>query len=354
MSDNYYSILGITDDERKLTGEEFAKILKKKYYKLSKEYHPDTQTGKTDEEKEKAGEMFAKISEAYETLSDPEKRCVYDNPDFYTEFGGLGDMMGAMREMYNHYHNERQRGANIRINLETTLNDAYTGVRKTIKYYYNGVCKKCGCTGIDQSAEAETCHACSGTGRVSTSRPGMNFIATCPNCGGAGKLYRPCQECNGDGMVKKEETVEINIPQGCAHGYAMAVRNKGCESQNGGERGDLLVVVVVAKDTVCSDGSVVSRVADDSLDLSTKINVTLVELLCGCSKKVELPDGKTIEFKIKECTNPASVLRANGKGLRAPNGITGNLLVGLTVEMPKSIGEDTRKKIAELKQELYG
>lgn len=334
---NYYDILGITDKEKALKGEEFKKAVKKRYYKLSKEYHPDMQNDKSETEKNEAAEKFKDINEAYDVLSDDEKREHYDNP-----------MAPPSIEDFWFRREGPQKGRNIRINVEVSMVDCIYGATKRISYTKPTKCKRCNGSGIDLTKKAEVCPSCNGTGGQKFRQGFSQMFISCNHCGGSGRIHKPCPECGGQGFVPKKEEVTLDIPKGVDEGDSAEFVGMGHESHNGGPNGDLYIVYVIENASV-KDGRVFERCGKD---LSTPLTVDYLDLLTGCKKEITLIDGKKIEISVKECCKPGSSLRISGKGLPRRDGSDGDLYCVVNVEMPKSISEGAAETIGKLKEQF--
>ena len=212
---DYYKILGITDAEKKLQGNDFVDVVKTKYRKLALKLHPDKQQGKSDKERSEAEEKFKEVSEAYDVLSDQQKRQEYDNPmSGFGGFGGFGgfDPFDMMSEFgFGSRNRGPIKGQNMRIKINVSLLELYNGVTRKIKYNRNGICKKCGGSGKTSNTRVEKCPHCNGTGQFVTRNGFVQTITTCPNCGGKGTwLVNPCTECHGNGLSVEEVELEIN------------------------------------------------------------------------------------------------------------------------------------------------
>lgn len=335
---DYYGILGITGDERKLPPEEFKKVLKKKYYTLSKEYHPDTQNGKSKEEQEKASEKFKDVNEAYETLSDDKKRNEYDNPPM-----SIYDMFMGRRGPI--------KGQSLKLRIQLSMLECQEGCHKTVLYGRSVKCGTCGGDGIDRTKEVNKCPKCNGSGMFTSRQGNMIYQSTCGMCGGRGISYTECPSCNGNGMMNVKESVTFDVPRGVEDGDYEVRSGEGCESIEGGDNGDLYLIYTVNDMEVAGNGKILKR---DGKDIHTDVDVNYTELLGGCKKVVETVGGKKLEIDIKECSNPYGKVRIVGKGLPRRDGTNGNLYCSLKVVMPERLNDKARKKLEELSDELYG
>ena len=241
MKIDYYSLLGITDEERKLPKDEFLKVLKKKYRELCIKYHPDKNPGDKSAE-----EKFKDAAEAYEVLGDEKKRAEYDNPasnfDFRAsggpDFGGMG-----MEDILRHFNmggmgfdfdfgrpKERNtKGTSIRIPMKLTLEEMYSGVTKKVKYKRFEPCDHCGGSGMTSESKKKVCRSCGGSGTVFGGNSFMAMTQTCPTCGGQGYIIeKPCSHCHGHGIVQKvTDETEIKLNKGLLDGMNVILGGKG-------------------------------------------------------------------------------------------------------------------------------
>ncbi|MBR6516941.1 MAG: DnaJ domain-containing protein [Bacilli bacterium] len=354
---DYYKILGITDEEKNLKGDDFEKIIKSKFRKLSLKYHPDKNQGKTDEEKKVAEEQFKEISEAYSVLSDPKKREEYDNPMSNFQFGGFGG--SGFEDLFNHFNpfgsrmdfgggraNRVVKGSSIRIFVDLTLEEMYNGIKKTIKYKRNDSCSHCKGTGRTASSKEEMCSQCGGTGQLFTQRGGWQQIVTCPHCKGKGKvLINPCTHCGGNGLEVKEHQVELNIPKGVFGGLQFSVNHEGCAPEGGnGVYGDLIVVIREIQH---------EKFTREQLDLYVNLEVPIIDAILGCTKSIETIDGKTLSTKIPQGVEDGTKIRFVGKGMPNydNNRQVGNMYAIIKLKLPKSLNDTETKLLNELKEQ---
>jgi molecular chaperone DnaJ len=338
MSKNYYDILGIKKDANE--GE-----IKKAYRKLSKKYHPDVNPD--------GEEKFKDIAEAYDILSDKEKKNNYDrfgtadprgqsNPfegqsmqDIMRDFGfgGGANPFGRAQE---------RRGHDLVMNLKISLEDVYNGVTKKFKYRRNAPCMTCN---SDGGTDKTKCTRCDGNGYVmhqhQTPMGVMRQMVDCTDCGSTGYVFKnTCGTCNGNGVTSKEETVEVSIPKGVFEGSTLQYAGMG-HGVKMGTAGRLLVKVFVNKhNDFIRNGD----------DLKYNLKLTYPKLVLG--DKIEVPtiDGKKIRVTIPEYSNIGDNLRITNKGLPKYNSnATGDMIIVLDIEMPDNINEDEREVIEKLK-----
>lgn len=357
---DYYEVLGV---EKTATVEE----IKKAYRKKAIQYHPDKNPG--DKEAE---EKFKEAAEAYDVLSDEQKRQRYDQfghaglggasgsggfggagmsmEDIFAQFGNIfgghfggfggfgGFGSGGQRSRYVN------RGSDLRVKVKLSLKDIATGVEKKIKVKKYVACSHCHGTGADGDNGTKTCDTCKGSGvvtRVANTILGqMQTQTTCPTCGGEGKVVvKKCPHCNGEGIVRDEEIITINIPAGVAEGMQLSMNGKGNAARHGGINGDLLILV--------EEESHPELLRDEN-DLIYNLLLSFPQAALGGSVEVPTVDGK-VKVKIDPGTQPGKVLRLRNKGLPSINGYgTGDLLVNVSVYVPESLSESEKDKLREL------
>ena len=358
---DYYEVLGVS---KSATPEE----LKKAYRKLALQYHPDRNPG--DKEAE---EKFKEAAEAYEVLSNPEKRQRYDQfgfagmggaggyggqgmsmDDIFSHFGdifadfGLGDLFGGgFRSGFGGSSRSggavKERGGNIRVKVKMNLQEIEKGAKKKIKVSKYVTCDHCHGSGSSDGA-TDTCPTCKGRGQVvrtvSSLFGQMQTASTCPNCGGTGRIIKnKCSHCHGDGIVKGEEVIEIEIPAGVGEGMQLTLRGKGGAGPHNGINGDLYVLIEEeAHPDFERDGS----------NLIYSLFITVPEAILGTDAEVPTVSGK-VRVKIAPGTQSGKVLRLRGKGLPVVNGYgNGDLLVYVNVWIPKKVTKDDEKLLQEL------
>ncbi|WP_290146751.1 molecular chaperone DnaJ [Paramuribaculum intestinale] len=358
---DYYEVLGVA---KTATPEE----LKKAYRKLAIKYHPDKNPG--DKEAE---EKFKEAAEAYDVLSDPEKRQKYDQfghnmgpqgfpgggfggghgftmEDIFSQFGDIfgghgGFDMGGFGSAAGGRPRKRQRrGDDLRITLKLSLEDIAKGISKTLKLKAFAKCDHCNGTGAKDGTAFVTCPTCHGSGTVMRTQQTIfglsQSAAVCPECNGDGKIIKEnCTYCNGTGVQHKEQVVSFNIPAGVADGMTLTVKGKGNAPMHGGVNGDLLVVIEEIKHPeLIRDGNDV--VYNLMLDFPT----------AALGGSVEVPTiGGRARLKIAPGTQPGKILRLRGKGLPSTEGYgTGDELVNVMVYVPETLNDEERKLIAQL------
>ena len=361
---DYYEVLGVA---KNATADE----LKKAYRKLAIKYHPDRQQGKSDAEKKEAEEKFKEAAEAYDVLSNPDKRARYDQFGFAADnmgggysgagmstddilshlndifgdlggfggfggFSGFGGFGGRSRggQRVNH-------GTNLQVRVRVTLEEIAHGVEKKIKIPRMVACEHCHGTGAKDGTAMSTCPTCHGSGveiRVQRTIMGqMQSQTTCHTCGGSGKVIKErCSYCGGQGLVRKEEIVSINIPAGVSDGMTLKVSGRGNDAMRGGVPGAASVGIQEEHD---------SRFQRDGDDLIYNLMLDFPTATLGGKVDVPTIDGGA-RVSIQPGTQPGKVLRLRGKGLPSPNHYgTGDLLINVMVYVPETLTSDERKSI---------
>ena len=345
---DYYEVLGVqkgaSDDE-----------IKKAFRRKSKEYHPDLHPG--DKEAE---EKYKEVNEAYQVLSDADKRDKYDrfghagvDPNFGAGggfngggFGGFdfGDIFG---DIFGggfgggRTRNGPKRGADIRQVIDITFEEAAFGCSKKINVTAQEKCKTCGGTGAKKGTPVETCQNCHGTGRVQTrQRTILGYMTTetvCPQCRGDGKIIKePCRDCRGTGVVRKNKTIEVQIPPGIDNGQTIQLSGKGEAGAKGGPNGDLLITVRVRPHEIFKR---------DEYDVYIDMPITFAQAALGAKIQVPTLDG-AVEFTIPEGTQTGSRFRMRGKGipyLRSKS--RGDEYVTVTVEVPRNLNSRQKEML---------
>lgn len=356
---DYYEVLGVG---KNATPEE----LKKAYRKLALQYHPDRNPG--DKEAE---EKFKEAAEAYDVLSNPDKKARYDQfgmagmdgaygqggmdmNDIFSQFGSIfGDLFGGggFRTGFSGFGGggggarRVLRGTNLRIKVKLTLEEIDHGCEKKIKVSKYVPCKSCNGSG-SKDGKTEICPHCQGTGVVTeTKRTILGMMQTqsaCPHCGGEGRVVKDkCPDCHGDGIVKSDEIITITIPAGVQDGMQLAMQGQGNAAPRGGIAGDLIVLVEeLEHDTF----------ERQDANLYYNAFITFSEAAMGASVEIPTLNGK-VKIKIDPGTPSGRVVRLRGKGLPVVNGYgRGDLLVCLNVWVPKNLTREEKKTLEELQK----
>lgn len=352
---DYYEVLGVSKNAD-------AAEIKKAYRKLALQYHPDKNPGNKEAE-----EKFKEAAEAYDVLSNEEKRRKYDQfghaglggagaggfgggmsmddifshfGDIFGSFGGFGGFGGGGRSA-----RRVNRGTNLRVKVKLSLEEIATGVEKKIKVKKYVADTHCHGTGAKDGTSFSTCTTCKGTGQITrvqnTILGAMQTTSTCPTCEGEGKIINEkCSHCNGEGVQLSEEVITLNIPAGVADGMQLSLGGKGNAARRGGVNGDLIVLIEEEEH---------EELVRDGNDLLYNTFVGFPEAVLGDS--VEIP---TLEGKVKVKIDPGKILRLRGKGLPDVNGYgKGDLLVKVNVWIPKNLSKDEKKVIEELKERSF-
>lgn len=363
MRKNYYDILGITDEEKKLHGEEFSKIAKKKFRTLSLKFHPDRNLGDKEAEAK-----FKEIAEAYSVLGDESKRKEYDNPTYNFEFNGGPDFGGmGMEDILKHFgfggmdfgfgHNRQPReqnikGSSIRINLKLTLEEMYNGVTKKVRYKRFEPCDNCNGSGMTAESRRKTCRSCGGSGTIISGNGFnggfMSFSQTCPTCGGQGYIIEnPCPHCKGHGIIQKTTNeTEINIGKGVVPRMNLIIQGKGNFPPKGkGTPGDLIVLIEAI------DHDKFELVNNDLL---YTLSIGVIDAIMGCECAVNTIDGKRLTVKIPQGTNNGHKFRFRGYGMPIYGSSKfGDMIITIDVEMPSSLNTNERALLAQLRNEEH-
>ena len=342
---DFYDVLGVargsSDDE-----------IKKAYRKLAKDNHPDLNPG------DKAAEArFKEIGEAYEGLSDPEKRARYDqyghmgvDPNFAGGGGGgtygfnmddLSDLFGGFGSIFGGFGGSGRarnpggpiRGGDIDINMFLSFEEAALGCKKQININRRETCPDCGGSGAKPGTHPETCPDCGGTGQIRTTERTIIGVVqtqkTCPRCGGRGKIIKDrCTRCAGEGRIRRDVTLDVNVPAGIDNGQVFSLRGQGDHGLNGGPAGDVNVVVSVRPDPVYRR---------EGFDVWCDLPVTFSQAVLGDTVTVPTLSGK-VKYTIGEGTQPGTVFRLKGKGIPYLNGRgQGDQYVRVEVEVPTNL-----------------
>lgn len=363
---DYYSILGVSDDERRLQGDEFGKVLKKKFRALCLECHPDRQVGKSEDERKAAEDRFKEVNEAYSVLSDPQKRSQYDmygtvGGSADPGFGGMDDISEFMRRHmedmgfggmggFGNFGGTRAPqaapGSDMKIRVECTLEDVYRGASKKVRYSRQVRCPDCGGSG-SADGKSSMCPHCHGSGmETKVTRVGyaqMMESHPCQHCGGTGYVVSdPCKKCGGSGLVTETETVSFDIPPEIRDGYAITLRGKGCESQDpNGADGNLIVVVSVKRNDMFSP-------IPNTADLMCVTEVGIVDCITGCTREVSTIGGGKARIEIPAGAKEGSSVVVPGAGMPKGRGGYGNMVVYISQVMPGSLDKDERKALEKL------
>ncbi len=367
---DYYEILGVAR-----SADDAA--IKKAYRTLAKKYHPDSNPGDKEAEKK-----FKEASEAYSVLSDPEKRKAYDQFGHaafesggsgpgggfggFSGFGGFGgfntsdmgdifeDLFGA-GGMFRGGSSSRSRsngtirGADVRVRVTLTFEEAVFGCEKEITINFKEDCKTCKTTGAKPGTTPETCPKCKGEGRIvynqQTLFGTMQNVTTCPDCRGTGKIVKEkCPECNGTGYNLKKKTFKVNIPAGIDNGQMIRMAGGGEPGKNGGQRGDLLVEVDIRPHPIFKR---------QEMNIFTTVSLPFTKAALGGKIRVKTIDGE-VEYEVKAGTQTDTKVRLKGKGvpsIRNKN-IRGDMYMTLVVEVPTRLSREQKEALKQFENTM--
>jgi molecular chaperone DnaJ len=354
---DYYQILGVS---RNATEEE----IKKAYRKLAFQYHPDR-----NPDNKEAEEKFKEISEAYQVLSDPQKRAIYDQYGeeglkgggfgsatdfdlsealrvFMEGFGGFNDFFGGFGSGSSRRRERRKRGSDLQITLELSYEEIATGVKKSLKLKKYVPCPDCNSSGAASGSRPVTCPQCKGTGeirQVSQTFFGQFVnVSTCPRCEGTGEVIsNPCKTCNGYGIVRGEEMVDVEIPAGISEGQILRVNGKGNAGPQNGYPGDLHIKIKEKEHPYFER---------DGMNLYYRMYVSIPQIILGDEVEIPTLEGSA-QIKIPAGTNPDHIFKLKGKGLPALDSYgRGDILVEMVLHVPKNLTLEEKELIEKLKQ----
>ncbi|HEY0430114.1 MAG TPA: molecular chaperone DnaJ [Pyrinomonadaceae bacterium] len=351
---DYYEVLGV---EKNANDTE----IKRAYRTQAIKYHPDK-----NPDDHTAEEKFKEAAEAYSVLSDAQKRASYDrfghagvgsgagagfggasgagfsNIEDIFDLFGFGDVFGGGgRGGRSSSRTAAQRGADLRYDLEITLEEAATGKEEKLRIPRLEKCEECEGKGAEKGSEPETCITCSGSGQSRYQQGFFSVMRTCPNCGGTGQIIKnPCKSCHGAGRLEKEKSLEIKIPAGVETGSRLRVSGEGEAGANGGPTGDLYVVIHVAEHEMFErQGS----------NLYVAHPITFAQAALGAEIKVKTLDGKDEDLKIPAGTQTGTVFRVKSQGMPILGGRgKGDMFVAVTIITPKTLTKEQRKLLEQL------
>ena len=353
---DYYEVLGIQK------GASYDEI-KKAYRKLAMRYHPDRNPDDKDAE-----EKFKEVGEAYEVLSDDEKRSRYDqfgfagvDPNYgagqggagFGGFGGFGDF-GDFGDIFGSFFgggggrasnaNAPRRGENVMSRLELTFEEAAFGCEKEVGAMRIENCSSCNGTGSADGV-IETCATCRGSGQVRTTQNFMGMqmqsTAACPQCGGKGKTIKtPCTTCKGKGKVRRTQKIKVKVPAGVDQGQSVRVRGEGCVGSNGGPNGDLLVEIYIKRHPIFTRRG---------MDVLCEVPITFTQAALGAEIQVPTLDGK-MPYEIPEGTQTGTTFTITGKGIPEVNNPRrrGSQRFTVVVETPTKLSKEQKDLLRQL------
>lgn len=359
MEKDYYELLGL---QKGATDVE----IKKAYRTLAMKYHPDRNPGNAEAELK-----FKEVTEAYEVLKDSQKRAAYDRyghaafaqgagagaggfGGFNFDFGGgsgagfgsifediFSEFMGGARRSRQQ---EGVRGADIRYDLEITLEEAYKGLTKEIEIQTAVKCEDCHGTGAAEGSKAETCDTCHGTGRVRRQAGFFIEERTCPTCNGTGKVIKnPCKKCGGTGKISQKKVLEVTIPAGIDSGNRMRLAGQGEAGMNGGPNGDLYIFVHIKPHPIFKR---------DAANLYCTVPLSMTTAALGGEIDIPCIDGTSEKVKIDEGTQSGTEVRLRKKGMTMlQSKSVGDLFVRFTVETPTKLTDKQKELLKQFAEE---
>lgn len=362
---DYYEVLGVsknaTDDE-----------LKKAYRRLAKKYHPDA----NPDNKKEAEAKFKEVNEAYETLSDPQKRRMYDQfgadgpqgfggaggPfengtytystgfDGFSDFGDLGDIFstffgGGFGGSSRTRQNGPKKGTDLRYDLEISFEESFLGTERYVTINRRETCNICHGEGTKPGTHPETCSVCHGSGQIkqvqTTILGQMQTTRTCTNCHGTGKVItNPCENCKGKGTIRKQVRLTVKIPAGVDDNQTIVLKGEGEPGQNGGSKGDLYILIHVKRH------SIYSRKGND---VFCDIPITFTQAALGAELKIPMVDGSEETYRIPEATQTSTKFVIKNKGFKNLNSNSqGNFIFTVQVQVPKKLSQEQRELLTKL------
>ena len=350
---DYYEVLGVSRDADDAS-------IKKAYRSLAKKYHPDMNPGDSEAEAK-----FKEVNEAYDVLSDSEKKAQYDQFGHAAfepgagaggaGFGGFGDF-GDIGDIFGSFFgggfggssarraNAPTRGEDVSVRVTISFEEAVFGTKKDVSFNKIQKCPDCSGSGAAKGTSAETCSTCGGSGqrRITQRLGGMAFqsTTTCDKCRGTGKIIKnPCQNCRGTGYIKINKKLAVSIPAGIDDGERIALRSQGCDGRNGGPAGDLIITVYVKPHNIFER---------DGYNLYCEVPITVAEATLGAEIDVPTLEGNQ-KFTIPEGTQGGTRFTLRGKGVPYVNnsGRRGDIVFTVNIEIPKGLNEKQKEKMRE-------
>lgn len=361
---DYYEVLGI---QKGATDAE----IKRAYRKVAKKYHPDTNPNNPEAEVK-----FKEATEAYEVLSDSEKRARYDQfghaafeqggggAGGFGGFGGfdfngadMGDMFGDIfGDLFGGGRSRRANngpmpGANVKASIRVTFQEAVFGTEKELEVTLNEECETCHGSGAAAGSQPETCSKCGGKGQIVYTQQSLfgmvRNVQTCPDCRGTGKIIKnKCRDCSGTGFVKKRKKIAVSVPPGIDHGQSIRIRGKGEPGTNGGPRGDLMVMVLVDQHPLFKR---------QGYDIYTTVPISFADAALGATIRIDTVDGQ-VEYDLKAGTQTDTKVRLRGKGvptIRNKN-VRGDHYVTFVVQVPTSLNKEQKEALEAFRDAMQG
>ena len=350
---DYYELLGLSKGAS-------ADEIKKAYRAKAKELHPDRNADNPNAEAQ-----FKEVNEAYDVLKDAEKKAAYDRfghaafeggmggggrpggqGDFTSAFSDVfddlfGDFMGGGRRSGG--RNRATRGSDLRYNLRVSLEEAYTGLQKSIKVPTSVQCGSCNGTGAESGSEPTTCPTCSGMGKVRATQGFFTVERTCPTCSGLGQMIKnPCRSCSGAGRVEKDRSLSVNVPAGVETGTRIRLSGEGEAGMRGGPAGDLYIFIEVEEHKIFNR---------DGLNLFCRVPVSMSSAALGGDIEVPTIDGGRSRVKIPQGSQSGRQMRLRGKGMPAiKSSHSGDMFIELAVETPVNLTSRQKELLREFEK----
>lgn len=348
---DYYEVLGVQKGAS-------ADDLKKAYRKLAMQYHPDRNQGdKTAEQK------FKEINEAYDCLKDEQKRAAYDRFGHAAFEGGGGrpgagaggfDFGGGFADIFDEMFGEfmgrgrggqtNNRGADLRYNLEISLEDAFKGSTTQVRVPTSVMCEHCSGSGAENGSSPTTCGTCNGAGKVRAQQGFFTIERSCPTCGGAGRVIKdPCRHCGGQGRVRKEKTLQVSIPAGVEDGTRIRLAGEGEAGLRGGTPGDLYIFLSIGAHRFFQR---------DGANLHCRVPIPMTTAALGGTIEVPTIDGSRAKVNVPAGTQTGHQFRLKGKGmsvLRSP--ARGDMYINVMVETPVNLTKKQQELLKEFEKE---
>ena len=365
---DYYEVLGVSRDASE-------DEIKKAYRKLAKKYHPDANPNN----KEEAEAKFKEVNEAYETLSNAEKRRMYDQfgadgpqgfggaggpfggqggSHYYSyttsdfgDFGDLGDIFSSFfggsfgGRSSSKRQNGPRKGADLNYSTTITFEQAYSGVEKEIIVTRNETCDVCHGTGAKPGTSVSKCQMCGGTGQVTgvqnTILGQVQTRRTCPNCHGTGEVIKdPCEKCGGTGKVRRQPRIKVKIPAGIENNQTLLLQGQGEAGYKGGPNGDLLITIKIKKHNIFTR---------EKNNVLCEVPITITQATLGADLEIPLVDGTKETYRIPEGTQTGTKFVIKNKGFKSINSSnTGDLIFTVIVQTPKRLTKEQRELLTQL------
>jgi molecular chaperone DnaJ len=346
---DYYEVLGLSRGASE-------QDIKAAFRRLAKDCHPDRNPGDKSAE-----QKFKELNEAHETLRDPQKRAAYDQfghaafdghargfgPDFASSMSDIfddlfGEFMGGRRG--SRQRGGRERGADLRYNMEIDLAEALTGKTAQIRVPTSVTCEACTGTGANAGTQPSTCPTCAGAGKVRATQGFFTIERTCPSCQGRGEIINdPCGSCRGSGRVVKERTLSVNIPAGVEDGTRIRLAGEGEAGLRGGPAGDLYIFLAIKPHEFFQR---------DGADIFCRVPISMTTAALGGNIDVPTVDGSKTRVKVPEGTESGKQFRLKGKGMPVLRSKTvGDLYIQVEVETPKNLSRKQRELLEAFERE---